>query len=540
MADRCAGCLNKFRRFEKPTLCPSCHRNFCSSCLPASKKEKKKGSHPPVRQTCVYCTREQKRVIRDEEAEVMETFQERFYQHKHSEPPIQTRVQLDPSKMEGGGGRAEPKLTEEDKRLEERLRALKEGGKEAAPQCSEDELRAKLAKLRGEGGEQGDLVPSRPAGQPPQGQGKTQFEETQDLFKKATEEVRLDEKLAETNRKRDDNLSNRLQVLKGRDPSTAASSGGQQSDVDIQQFLEGMEIEIIEESPEQLLQDLKEAEVKQARELVAGQLGSDRTDSKQTSTPDDLNITPYPNLPPELGAEDSEPVSESEVAKLVECAAAELKADRDAEQRDKAFIESASEQLAKLREDGEEEESDCVVRSKPSGARDSRSDSHLSFKWEHFGPFESESTMDPNTLATRQLGITLSMDEDDRVSDDAVAALVDQMMEEVSLDRKLEAGGYGSYLEEQSNQPDTGASHDPGPQLKPQGGAGGASLAAAYEGDDDLPWCCICNEDASIRCYDCDGDLYCSRCFSEGHESFGLFDHRYVAYEPPSKSENQL
>ena len=47
---------------------------------------------------------------------------------------------------------------------------------------------------------------------------------------------------------------------------------------------------------------------------------------------------------------------------------------------------------------------------------------------------------------------------------------------------------------------------------------------------EELPWCVICNDDASVRCQDCGGDLYCGQCFKELHRDPEERRHRAVGY----------
>lgn len=48
-------------------------------------------------------------------------------------------------------------------------------------------------------------------------------------------------------------------------------------------------------------------------------------------------------------------------------------------------------------------------------------------------------------------------------------------------------------------------------QLKPK------SNLPTYTDEDIDSWCCICNEDAEVKCIGCDGDLYCQNCWADGH-----------------------
>jgi hypothetical protein len=53
-----------------------------------------------------------------------------------------------------------------------------------------------------------------------------------------------------------------------------------------------------------------------------------------------------------------------------------------------------------------------------------------------------------------------------------------------------------------------------------------------YTDEDMESWCCICNEDATVKCIGCDGDLYCQECWSEGHGNASGQErgHRALAY----------
>ncbi|CAL1527782.1 unnamed protein product [Lymnaea stagnalis] len=54
-----------------------------------------------------------------------------------------------------------------------------------------------------------------------------------------------------------------------------------------------------------------------------------------------------------------------------------------------------------------------------------------------------------------------------------------------------------------------------------------------YDDTDELPYCCMCTEDATLRCKDCDQDLYCQKCFKASHKEMDITDHRMTPYKAP-------
>ncbi|XP_043554184.1 abscission/NoCut checkpoint regulator isoform X3 [Chiloscyllium plagiosum] len=119
------------------------------------------------------------------------------------------------------------------------------------------------------------------------------------------------------------------------------------------------------------------------------------------------------------------------------------------------------------------------------------------------------------------------LDSDEENEELLSQRILKQVNEEIALD---EASGYNIPLE----RPKPAQATPAGKKLQ---STPTVPTAEATDSDEELPWCCICNSDAVIRCRDCDGDLYCQRCFREGHDKFERKEHRTSKYRPPNKKK---
>lgn len=149
--------------------------------------------------------------------------------------------------------------------------------------------------------------------------------------------------------------------------------------------------------------------------------------------------------------------------------------------------------------------------------------------------------LDPS-LTNQPKASEFDSDEDDEA---ASKRYLQQILGEVALELKTDGIDIGeSRKRMDSSKTKPSKSPTPGRSKPTVNTSPGTSdklssiFSKDYEADsddDELPWCCICNGNAVLRCHGCDDDLYCRRCYREGHNREDYEDHDISEYRPPRK-----
>ena len=251
-----------------------------------------------------------------------------------------------------------------------------------------------------------------------------------------------------------------------------------------------------EETQDLMKQVTDEAKVEEAGKAVDQELSKRLYNLKSNGQNPPVNIQPPPaNMPSSTEEQSSEANPDAEVNNLINYAIEESKLEEQRRKENDAFIANCEARLHKLTDDA----SDITAKYSEEVRSKLPLDGNVKYK----SPSAAHYSL--NELSEQDI-------------DEEVQKLVEQFAAEVELDKKNE-----QFLDNIGYD----ATSIP---------AAASNVYKPPQANDELPWCCICNDDATLRCYDCDDDLYCERCFRDGHQQFCLFDHKYVAFRPTQNS----
>jgi len=151
---------------------------------------------------------------------------------------------------------------------------------------------------------------------------------------------------------------------------------------------------------------------------------------------------------------------------------------------------------------------------------------------------------------------------------DAAAEYLEKVLAEISIDSKDPGEPVVGEQEEEHDEEETSKLFEdlPSPSSKELGVVTGTTKTGDFEErlaallkdkkqagklaeteadiDPTEDWCIICYDDATVQCLGCDGDLYCTKCWKEGHTGpdVGLEErrHKALAYNKSTKKKKQL